>query len=94
MESKNKIIKGLKAKAKLLEPSVRIGKNGLADSVIAEIIKHLKKKQLVKVKMLSAFLEDHEKSYKKEAAQKIAELTNSELIDLTGFVLVIHRKRK
>jgi ribosomal protein S15 len=36
-------IKQLKLKAKALEPSVRIGKNGITDSVISEIAKHLKK---------------------------------------------------
>ncbi len=86
-------IKQLKEKANVLEPCVRIGKNGLTDSIIAEISKHLKKKKLVKVKMLRAFLDGREKSFKKEAAAEIAKKTGSELIDLTGFVLVLHKSK-
>lgn len=90
---KTENIKQLKEKAKVLEPSVRIGKNGLTDSIIAEISKHLKKKKLVKVKMLMAFLDGKEKSFRKEAAAEIAKKTGSELIDLTGFVLVLYRPK-
>ncbi len=90
---KTENIKQLREKAKVLEPSVRIGKNGLTDSIIAEISKHLKKKKLVKVKMLRAFLDGREKSFKKEAAAEIAKKTGSELIDLTGFALVLYRTK-
>lgn len=83
--------KELKEKAKHMEPLVRIGKNGLTESTINEIAKHLKKKKLVKIKMLSSFLEGKEKNFKKEAANEIACKTGSELIDLTGFVVVLHK---
>ena len=90
MESKKQLME----KAKLLEPNTRIGKNGITPSLIEEISKHLKRKRLVKVKMLSAFLDGKGKSFKKETAIKVAEMTGSELIDLTGFVFVLHKLEK
>ena len=39
----------LKSKSRTLEPVVRIGKNGLTDGMIKEIIIHLKKRALIKV---------------------------------------------
>ncbi len=44
----------LRSDAHMLEPSVRIGKNGVTPGIITEIQKHLKKYKLIKVKMLKA----------------------------------------
>ena len=82
-------IKQLKEKAKLLEPTVRIGKNGLTESAVGEIKKQLKKRGIIKVKMLRNFIEGRKK---KEVAQQVAEQTESELVDSIGFVLVLKRK--
>ena len=76
-------------KAKVLEPVIRIGKEGLTASVIEEIKKHLKKRRLIKVKMLGSFLEDKDK---KLAAKEVAEKTDSILVDKVGFVVVLLRK--
>ena len=78
----------LKEKAKLLEPVIRIGKNGLTASVIEEIKKQLEKKSLIKVKMLQSSLEGKNK---KEMANEIAEKTSSILIDNVGFVVVLRK---
>ncbi len=78
----------LKENAKILEPVIRIGKNGLTESTIKEIKKQLNKKKLVKVKLLRAFVEGKDK---KLVADKIAEETNSRLIDLVGFVVVLYK---
>lgn len=82
-------IKQLREKAKLLEPTVRIGKNGLTDSAVEEIRKQVKKRGIVKVKMLRSFVEGKKK---KEVALKVAEQAESELIDSVGFVFVLKRK--
>ncbi|MBU4283613.1 MAG: YhbY family RNA-binding protein [Nanoarchaeota archaeon] len=76
----------LKEKAKTLEPVIRIGKNGLTESTIKEIKKQLNKKKLIKVKLLRAFINNRNK---REAAKEIAQKTNSQLIDLVGFVIVL-----
>lgn len=82
-------IKELKKKSKLLEPVIRIGKNGLSEESISEINKLLKKKKLIKIKFLKSFIEGHDK--KKEAAE-LCEKTGAELIDRIGFVVVIYKR--
>ncbi len=84
MPSNNK----LKEKAKTLEPVIRIGKNGLTENTIKEIKKQLNKKKLIKVKLLRAFINDQDK---KLVANKIAEETNSMLVDVVGFVIVLYK---
>jgi len=79
----------LKTKALELETTVRIGKNGLTDGQIAEIDNQLKTRKLVKVKLLRAFVEEHDK---KEAMKEIASRTKSKLIQFIGFVGVFHRR--
>jgi len=80
--------KKLKEKAKTLEPVIRIGKNGLTENTIKEIKKQLNKKKLIKVKLLRAFVKGKDK---KLIANKIAEETNSKLIDMVGFVIVLYK---
>jgi RNA-binding protein len=79
----------LKDKARLLEPIVRIGKNGLTDPVVEHICKMLVKRHLVKVKFLRSFLEDNDR---KEAASKLAKATESDLLDQVGFVVVLYKR--
>jgi RNA-binding protein len=78
----------LKEKAKTLEPVIRIGKNGLTENTIKEIKKQLNKKKLIKVKLLKAFVKGKDK---KLVANKIAEETNSKVIDLVGFVVILYK---
>jgi len=81
-------LKELKSKAKLLQPIVRIGKNGMDDNLITEIKKHLKKRKLIKIKMLKSFRDEKTK----DVAKDVAEKTGSELIDSVGFVFVLYKK--
>ena len=81
--------KELKQKAKSLEPSVRIGKSGLTESIIDEIKIHLKKKNLVKVKLLKSSIQGKDK---KAVAGELAEKTSSVLVDRVGFVVVLYKK--
>ena len=79
----------LKLKAKSLEPIVRIGKNGLTEGIVNEMIRQLKKKKLIKVKLLKSFVQDRNK---KELIEEISSATDSEVIDLVGFVVVLRKK--
>ncbi len=81
--------KELVAKAKLLEPVLRIGKSGLTENVITEIKKQLQKKKLIKIKFLKPALVDKDR---KELAKEIAEKTEAELIHQVGFVIVLYRR--
>ena len=84
----SKLKKTLVSKSKTLEPILRVGKNGLTDSVIIEIKKQLHKKKLIKIKFLKAAIGDKKK---KEFAKEVAERTNSILIHQVGFVVVLYR---
>jgi RNA-binding protein len=72
-----------------LDPIIRIGKSGLTDQVIDEIKKHIKKRNLIKVKLLRAYISTKDK---KEIFKEIAERTGSELVNSIGFVVVLAKK--
>ena len=82
-------IKRLKSRARLMEPLVRIGKNGLTESAVAQVRRLLQKRKLVKVKFLRSFLEDHDR---RASAKKLAHDTGAELVDQVGFVAVLYRR--
>ena len=81
--------KELRAKGRKISATVWLGKSELDFKIIAEIRKQLKTKKLVKIKMLKSFLESHDK---KEVALELAEKCKADLIDLVGFVVVLHRR--
>ena len=77
-----------KAQATSIEPTLHVGKAGI-EVVVEELKSQLKNKNIVKVKMLkSAFME----TGKKELAQKLADLSNSQLIEVRGNTAVFCRK--
>jgi len=77
-----------RAEATGLEPSIIIGKSGI-ESVIEEFKKQLKKKRMIKVKFLkSAFVE----TGKNELVEKLADATNSVLVEIRGNTAVFRRK--
>lgn len=80
----------LKDKARGLEAIVRIGKNGLTESIINEIKKQLKIRKLIKIKFLKSAIEDKDK---RQFAEDIAKQTNSELIDSVGFTVTLYKGR-
>lgn len=78
-----------KAEATSIEPTLHVGKSGI-DAVVDELKTQLKDRNIVKVKILkSAFIE----TGKKELAEKLANLSNSELIEVRGNTAVFCRKR-
>ncbi len=70
-----------------LEPTVRIGKAGITDTVVDDVKKQLKKKKIIKVKFLPAAVTDNKKALAKELAQKV----NAKIIHQVGFVVVLER---
>lgn len=71
-----------------LEPTLHIGKSGI-ESAVEELKKQLKNKRLVKIKFLKTALEE---GNRQELAEKLARLTDSELIDIRGNTAVFRRK--
>lgn len=83
-------IKELKKKSKNLEPILRIGKNGINETVILEIKKHLKKRGLIKIRFLNSVLEKVEK---RKMIEEIVEKTSSRLIEQVGNVMTIYKEK-
>ena len=79
----------LRAKAKLLEPLIRIGKNGLTEGAIKEIRLMIAKRRMIKIKMLESFCSGKDK---KELAKEIAEKTSSALVESAGNTVVLHKR--
>ncbi len=76
----------LKSMAQLLEPVVKVGKNGLSAELISEMEKELDRRELIKVKF-AAF-----KDQKKEMSAELAERTESHLVMRVGHVAVFFRR--
>ena len=79
-------ISALRDRARNLEPVLRIGKNGLTQGTIDEIVKQLKDKRLIKIKMLRAFFEGKDRRL---LAKEMAEKTGAVLVQQVGFVAVL-----
>ncbi|MBI2107714.1 YhbY family RNA-binding protein [Candidatus Woesearchaeota archaeon] len=81
-----KAIKQLRTEGKPLEPIIRIGKEGLNDKVIGEIMKVLKKRKLIKIRILKS-----SKESKGSIIDEISEKTGSVLVEKVGSVAVIYK---
>ena len=80
--------KKLKAKAKLLEPVIRVGKNGLTGNMFIHVNNLLKKRKLIKIKFLKSFADANDA---KKAMDEIAEKLSAEIVEKVGFTVVLYR---
>ena len=81
--------KELREESKNITPILRLGKNGINDSVIEEISIHLKKRHLIKLKLLPALLDQYNRG---EVADDISKKTSSRIILQVGGALVLFKK--
>ena len=82
--------KELKARSKLLNPILRIGKKGITPGMVEEIKKLLKKKKLIKIKILSNCpVENRDKMI-----DEIVSKTESNLITKIGNVFVLYKEKE
>ncbi len=81
----------LKSKAMNIKPVVWIGKKGINENVINEIVRHLKKDKLVKIKILRSAFESREEKH--EIAKKVAVLSKATLVEVKGNTVVLYRKK-
>ena len=81
-----KEIKQLRAKAHGLEPVLQIGKGGITDSVVKEILLQLKKKKLIKIKLLQSAGD------RKKLVEEIISKTKAVLVRSVGRVVVLYKK--
>lgn len=77
-----------RAEATFLDATLHVGKFGM-EPVVDELKTQLKNRKMVKVKFLkTAFIEVG----KKELAEKLANMTDSELVEIRGNTAVFRRK--
>ena len=72
-----------------LEVTVAVGKNGITEGVIDEIATQLKKRGTIKVR-----LHGESKLARQEIARDLAERSDSKLVDIRGFTVVLTRRRR
>ena len=77
-----------RAQANSLEPLFQIGKGGISDALITQTADALRKRELIKIKVL---LESAPES-PREFADKLAEATGSEVIQVVGGSIVFYKE--
>lgn len=75
-------------RAKDIDPTVRVGKDGLGEGIYNEITQQLKKRRLIKIKVLNNSEDDV-----REVADSIVASTESVAVDVRGGVIVLTDKR-
>jgi len=88
-----KVRRAIRAKYYDIEPKAWVGKRGLDDSVINEINTQLKKDGILKVEIKKGALISTQMD-RKAIAEKVAELTDSELIEVRGKRFILFRPRE
>ena len=86
-ELSNRELRALKARAQLLKPMLKVGKDGLSPAFIKALDDTLAHHELVKVKF------DEFKEQKKELGPKLAEGASANLIMQVGHVVVLFRRK-
>ena len=86
-EMTNATLRELKARAQLLKPTLKVGKDGLSPQFLAEVEATLKHLELIKVKF------EQFKEEKKELSLQLAERTGSHIVTRVGHVVVLFRPK-
>ena len=73
------------------DPTVWIGKSGVTDALLGQVDRQLDANEIVKVKVHKTSPENAEVA---ELANKIAEKTTSEIVDVRGRTFTIYREKK
>ncbi len=70
-----------------LEPAIRIGKAGITDNVVKQVMTLLKKRKVIKVKFLASAIQEN----KRARANELAERAHAKIISKVGFIVVLER---
>jgi RNA-binding protein len=86
MQKKTK--KELKGEGNELKATIHIGKDGVTDGLVEEVLKQIKANKIIKVKVLTSSSE-----FKKQMAEQLAERANLELVEIRGNTILFCDKR-
>ena len=78
---------GLRSLANKTETTIQIGKGGLTDEVLAQMLETLTARELIKVHLLPTAL-----LFTKEAAQQAAQRLDAEIVQVIGSRFVLYKK--
>jgi len=73
------------------KPTVWVGKEGASSKTMNEILRQLKRREMVKIRILKSALREEEA---RDVASKIAQQTNSRLIEVRGHTLILYKPRE
>lgn len=77
-----------RAMANSLKPELQIGKDGISDGLVAQVLDCFRTKELIKIKVLL----DSAPETPREFADKISQATESEVIQVIGGIIVLYKK--
>jgi RNA-binding protein len=86
-ELANRELRALKARAQLLKPMLKVGKDGLSPAFLKAVDEAVAHHELVKIKF------DEFKEQKKELGPKLAESVRANLVMQVGHVVVVFRRK-
>ena len=73
------------------KPTVWVGKEGATTQIMNEVAKQLDAREMIKAKILKTALQEEEA---KAIATKIAEQTESELVEVRGHTFLLFKRKK
>ncbi len=71
-----------------IEPTVHVGKDGIDQKLLDEVILQLKKRRIIKIRVLN-----NAETETKDVATEISEATDSVAVDVRGGVIILTDKR-
>ena len=77
----------LRSLAQKIDPIFQIGKTGITDNLITQLIDALEARELIKITFLDTIPDD-----KRSIAEEIAVATNSEIVQIIGKKLTLYKK--
>ena len=78
----------LRSLANTIEPIFQVGKSGINDNLVKQVIDALEARELIKITVLETAPEDA-----KQVAEKLANNTNSTVVQVLGRKITLYRKR-
>ncbi len=73
------------------KPTVWVGKEGVTSQIVDEISKQLERREVLKGRILKTALKEEEA---RSIAAKVAQQTESTLVDVRGHTFAIYKRRK
>jgi len=81
-------VKDVKRVGHGLRPTVHVGKDGITETLIEEIVRQVKGRKVVKIRLLPSVEED-----RKEVAEELATRSGSVLVEVIGHTVLLCDRR-